>query len=162
MVVNIIRAGVEHVDVVAPLFDRYRQFYGQPSDLTGARTFLSDRLKNQQSVVFIAVDAAETGLGFTQLYPSFTSVRMKPLWILNDLFVADEARRRGVGRQLMDAALELAKSTGAARLVLSTAKDNTKAKSLYLSLGYRGLRLYRCRHAGNEARSEARANSGKL
>jgi ribosomal protein S18 acetylase RimI-like enzyme len=88
--------------------------------------------------LFLAVEAATTATpGFTQLYPSFTSVRMKPLWILNDLFVAPEARRCGVGRQLMDAALELAKSTGAARLVLSTAKDNASAKSLYFSLGYR-------------------------
>ncbi len=138
MDVMIIRAGMEHVDAVAPLFDRYRQFYGQPSDLAGARTFLSDRLENRQSVVFLAVEtASKAALGFTQLYPSFTSVGMKPLWILNDLFVAAEARRCGVGRQLMDAALELAKATGAARLVLSTAKDNINANSLYLSLGYR-------------------------
>jgi GNAT superfamily N-acetyltransferase len=139
MSVEIIRARVEHIELVAPLFDRYRQFYGQPSDPAGASSFLGDRLRQQQSVVFLAVDYGSrmTGLGFTQLYPSFTSVRMKPLWILNDLFVAEEARRRGVGRLLMDAARDLALSTGAARLVLATAKDNVTAKSLYLRLGYR-------------------------
>lgn len=76
-------------------------------------------------------------MGFVQLVPSFSSVRMRPIWIDNDLFVADAARRRGVARLLMDAALGLARSTGAARLVLSTAKDNAAARSLFLSLGYR-------------------------
>jgi GNAT superfamily N-acetyltransferase len=138
--VNIIRAGVENVATVAPLFDRYRQFYGQQPDLPGAAAFLAERLRNQQSVVFLAIDEAISpyaGVGFVQLYPSFSSVRMKFIWILNDLFVDREARRGGVGRLLMNAALNLARSTGAARLVLSTAKGNVPAKSLYLSLGYR-------------------------
>jgi ribosomal protein S18 acetylase RimI-like enzyme len=137
--VEIIRAGVEHLALVAPLFDSYRQFYKQEPDLPGATAFLAERLKNQQSVVFLAIDdeASPTGLGFVQLYPSFSSVRMKPIQVLNDLFVVQEACRRGVARLLMDAALDLARSTGAARLVLSTAKDNLAARSLYLSLGYR-------------------------
>jgi ribosomal protein S18 acetylase RimI-like enzyme len=140
MGVKIIRAGVEDVTTVAPLFDRYRQFYGQKPDLPGATAFLAERLRNQQSVVFLAFDevvSPGTGLGFVQLYPSFSSVRMKSVWILNDLFVAREARRGGVARLLMGAALDLARSAGAARLVLSTAKDNMPAKALYLSLGYR-------------------------
>jgi GNAT superfamily N-acetyltransferase len=138
--VQIVRVGVELLGLVVPLFDSYRQFYGQASDLTGATAFLAERLAEQQSVVFLAVDEAgptPTGTGFVQLYPSFSSVRMKPIWILNDLFVAKEARRGGVARLLMDAALDLARSTGAARLVLSTAKENRAAKSLYLTLGYR-------------------------
>ena len=140
MGVNIIRAGLEDMNAVAPLFDRYRQFYGQVPDLHGAKEFLTERLKNQQSVVYLAVNEESSltlGLGFVQLYPSFSSVRMKPIWVLNDLFVAEEARRSGVARLLMDAALVLARSTSAARLVLSTAKDNVRARSLYLSLGYR-------------------------
>jgi ribosomal protein S18 acetylase RimI-like enzyme len=138
--VQIIRAGIEHVGQVAPLFDSYRQFYGQASDLAGATAFLVERLTKQQSVVFLAVGEAgptPSGLGFVQLYPSFSSVRMKSIWILNDLFVAKETRRSGVARLLMDAALDLARATGAARLVLSTAKDNQPAKNLYLNLGYR-------------------------
>jgi GNAT superfamily N-acetyltransferase len=138
--VKIIQAGVGDVNAVAPLFDRYRQFYGQEPDLEGSTEFLTERLRKQQSVIFLACEETAsplTGLGFVQLYPSFTSVRMKPIWILNDLFVAQEVRRAGTARLLMDAALDLARSTGAARLVLSTAKDNVQAKSLYLSLGYR-------------------------
>lgn len=75
-------------------------------------------------------------MGFVQLYPSFSSVRMRPIWVLNDLFVAEPARRLGVGRLLMDAATTHARATGAARLALSTAKTNLAARSLYLSLGY--------------------------
>src|SRR5262245_41701190 len=139
MGVQIIRAGVGEVEHVAPLFDAYRRFYGQPTDLPGARAFLTERLKNDQSAVFLAVDAEgpQAALGFVQLYPCFSSVRMRPIWVLNDLFVAEQARRLGVARLLMCAALGLARSTGAARLVLSTAKDNAAARSLYLSLGYR-------------------------
>jgi ribosomal protein S18 acetylase RimI-like enzyme len=140
MAVTIQRAGVDNLSAVAPLFDLYRQFYGQESDLGGATEFLAERLGKGQSVVFLATEASASppaGLGFVQLYPSFSSVRMAPVWILNDLFVAQGARRAGVARLLMDAALDLARSTGAARLVLATAKDNVSAKALYLSLGYR-------------------------
>jgi ribosomal protein S18 acetylase RimI-like enzyme len=138
--VKIIEAGVEHVDAVAPLFDSYRQFYRQPSDLPGAREFLHARLSNRESVVFLAANedvSPAAALGFVQLYPSFSSVGMKRIWILNDLFVTEEARRSGIAGLLMNAALDLARSTGAARIELATAKDNVAAKSLYLALGYR-------------------------
>ena len=105
----------EQVDLIAPLFDAYRQFYGQASDLDRARQFLLERLQQHQSVIFAVVDN-ERALGFTQLYPSFSSVSMKPIWILNDLFVADFARRRGVGAQLLLAAKDHAVQTGAVRL----------------------------------------------
>jgi GNAT superfamily N-acetyltransferase len=137
---TILRAYLEHVDLVAPLFDLYRQFYQRPSDLPGARQFLADRLRGQQSVIYLAMDETvtpPTAVGFVQLYPSFSSVRMQRIWILNDLFVAESARRRGVGRLLMDAALQLARDTGAVRLALATGKTNHTAKSLYLALGYR-------------------------
>jgi ribosomal protein S18 acetylase RimI-like enzyme len=133
--VKVIRAGVEHLEEVARLFDGYRQFYGQPSDLTGARQFLRDRLSRGESVVFLALDGS-AGVGFVQLYPSFSSVRMRAIWVLNDLFVAPGARRAGVARLLMGATAEMARSTGAARVVLATAKDNAAARALYFSLGY--------------------------
>jgi ribosomal protein S18 acetylase RimI-like enzyme len=139
MGVKTIRAGLEHLDVLTGLFDAYRQFYGQESDLPGARRFLEARLRNRESVVLLAVqDAAlESGVGFVQLYPSFSSVSMKPIWILNDLFVAPQARRAGIAQTLLEAACEMARSTGATRLRLSTAKDNEAAKALYLASGYR-------------------------
>ncbi len=137
MGVKMIRAGLEHLDVLTGLFDAYRQFYGQEPDLPGAKRFLEARLRAGDSVVFVAFDATGAGVGFVQLYPSFSSVAMKPIWILNDLFIAPQARRAGVARSLLEAACELARSTGAARLRLSTAKDNEAARALYLASGYR-------------------------
>ena len=135
---RIIQAGVGQVSLAAPLFDAYRQFYGQQPNLHGAVAFLTERLTNSESVVFLALDEeTSAALGFVQLYPSFSSVRMRSIWVLNDLFVAETTRRRGVARLLMDAAANLARSTGAARLALSTATENLAARSLYLSLGYR-------------------------
>jgi GNAT superfamily N-acetyltransferase len=115
---------------IAPLFDAYRQFYGQPPDFEGARQFLAERLGRGESVIFAVIEDRRP-LGFTQLYPSFSSVSMKPIWIPNDLFVAEDARGRGIGAQLLRAARDHALRTGAARIVLATAVTNTKAQALY-------------------------------
>lgn len=139
MDVKVIQAGLEHVDETAKLFDAYRQFYRQRPDRPAARRFLIDRLSQNQSVVLLALDESAspaTGVGFVQLYPSFSSIRLKPIWILNDLFVAPEARRYGVARLLMNEAAAMARASGAVRVILSTAKDNKAAKALYVSLGY--------------------------
>lgn len=135
---KLIHAGVADLALLAPMFDAYRQFYGQASDLDGSRRFLEKRLQNDESVVFAAVDeSGDQGLGFVQLYPSFSSVSVSSTWILHDLFVVPERRRTGVARALMEAARALAVETGADGLSLSTATDNFGAQSLYESLGYR-------------------------
>lgn len=123
---------------VAELFDAYRQFYGQPSDYRLAEAFLRDGFANNESVVYLAIETkSEEGLGFVQLYPSFSSVAAQRIWILNDLFVAPTARQIGVGRRLLDAARDHGKATGARRLVLSTAVTNRQARALYESYGYK-------------------------
>ncbi len=130
--VTIGRASIEDLDRVIPLFDAYRQFYGQPSDVAGARRFLAERLEHDQSVLLIAADDA----GFTQLYPCFSSVRMQATMILNDLFVRPDARGRGVGEALLRAARDHARAAGAARMTLSTAVDNSAAHALYVRAGW--------------------------
>jgi ribosomal protein S18 acetylase RimI-like enzyme len=136
--VTVVRSTPADLDAASHLFDAYRVFYKQPSDPQGAHDFLRARTERGQSEIFLARDAA-TGdlLGFTQLYPSFSSVSMRAVWVLNDLFVKPGARRRGVARALMEAAREFAHATGALRLVLETAEDNVQAQALYESLGYR-------------------------
>ena len=132
------QATLEDLDVVAPLFDAYRQFYQQPHDLPLARAFLQARLGGGDSVVYLAED--ESGvIGFVQLYPLFSSTAPRPgrIWLLNDLYVVPAARGRGVGRRLMDRARQLAEETGAHAIELATARSNALAQVLYESLGYR-------------------------
>jgi ribosomal protein S18 acetylase RimI-like enzyme len=125
------RAGVEDLELVVPLFDAYRQFYRQKPDLELARAFLSERFRNRESMVFVALDSDGKALGFTQLYPSFSSAIARRIFVLNDLFVANDARRSGVGRALLQAALEFGRAEGAARLQLATELDNGTAQALY-------------------------------
>lgn len=137
---HIIRATPEHTDLVAPLFDAYRQFYKQKSDLAGARAFIGERLNKDQSVIFLALDGEakwQQAVGFTQLYPSFSSSSMRRLWILNDLFVVPSARKQGVAEALMERARQLALETKADGLTLETATDNHTAQRLYEKLGYK-------------------------
>lgn len=129
------RATPGDVDAVAALFDAYREFYRQASDLAGARAFIGERLARGESVVFLA-EAAGDALGFTQLYPSFTSAGMARIYILNDLFVASEARGRGVGAALLRHAAGFARGEGAVRLALSTEKTNAAAQALYEREGW--------------------------
>lgn len=133
---TICRADVGHLDLLVPLFDAYRHFYGRVESI-GSRSFLLDRMQNGESVIFIAVDdASESGIGFVQLYPMFSSVRMKRTWVLNDLFVAQNARRKGVARQLLDAAARFGRSVSASYLELATQRANAAARRLYLSAGW--------------------------
>jgi ribosomal protein S18 acetylase RimI-like enzyme len=130
------QATLDDLDALTPLFDGYRVFYKRASDPAVAREFLRERLSLRESVIFVARDANGDALGFTQLYPCFSSVSARRLWILNDLYVAGSVRGRGAARSLMDAARKHAVQTGALRLVLQTAHDNAPAQSLYESLGY--------------------------
>jgi ribosomal protein S18 acetylase RimI-like enzyme len=137
--VRVIQATSEYLEALATLFDGYRQFYGEQSDLDGARAFLAERLERRESALFLAVldqNGQERPAGLAQLYPSFSSTSMQRLWILNDLFVAPEARMYGVGRALLQAARAHAERTDAKGLELMTARDNHAAQALYESMGW--------------------------
>lgn len=139
------RAGLNHLDVVAHLFDLYRMFYGQPGDPTLARDFIRARMERDESVVLLAW-RDEQAVGFVQLYPAFSSVSAVRTWILNDLLVVPEARRLGVARALLSAAADFARDDGALRLELETDHDNHAAQALYRDMGwtlYEGTLRYR-------------------
>jgi GNAT superfamily N-acetyltransferase len=135
MTLSIRLAQVHDLDVLAPLFDAYRQFYTQPADLPRARAFLAERFAHHESVILLAERDGEA-VGFTQLYPLFSSVRTARVYLLNDLFVAASARRAGAARALLTAAADHARALGAAGMSLSTALDNAPAQALYESLGW--------------------------
>lgn len=134
--VNILKATMSELDDVAVLFNNYRIFYGQSSDLEGAKTFLKERMEQNESTIFLAKSKDGLPAGFVQLYPIFSSVGMKRKWLLNDLFVAEEYRRHGVGKALMNQAKEFAIETNTAGILLETSKDNINAQALYESAGY--------------------------
>ena len=132
---EIIRATVNDVELVSPLFNAYREFYQQPGDLELAKTFIHDRLANNESIIFLALTNNEP-VGFTQLYPSFCSVEMIKILVLYDLFVEPNSRATGVGYALLNQARNEAKQVGANRIDLQTAQDNHIAQGLYKKFGY--------------------------
>ena len=130
------RAGPADLDALATLFDTYRQFYGQPSDVERGRKWLRERLRFGESMVLLA-RRGNALVGFAQLYPMFSSVRTAKTWILNDLYVDASARRKGIARQLLQAAADFAKTDGATGIALETASDNAAARALYRAAGWR-------------------------
>jgi ribosomal protein S18 acetylase RimI-like enzyme len=129
-------ATIADLDVVASLFDRYRQFYEQAPDLHLARMFIRSRIENNESVILLATDEFGEAIGFCQLYPTFCSVEAKPIYALYDLYVAASLRRSGVGRALLQAAAKVSAENGKARMDLTTAKTNLSAQAAYESLGW--------------------------
>ena len=133
--ITIIPATKDHIEQVAPLFDRYRVFYGQDSNLSAATRFLEQRMSRNESVIFLALDGQEA-VGFAQLYTTFSSVFMEPVFILNDLFVLNSHRKKGIGEVLLNKAKTHCKEKGYKGLALETATDNP-AQRLYERLGWK-------------------------
>lgn len=145
---RIVQATVEDLDALCPLFEAYRAFYKLAPGGTRARSYLKARLSRGEATIFLAIGGRGTSaraLGFTLLYPTFSSLSMAPAWVLNDLYVVPDGRRAGVARALMERAQRLARRSRAAYLSLETAETNRKAQRLYESLGWkreRGFRHY--------------------
>jgi ribosomal protein S18 acetylase RimI-like enzyme len=133
--IDIRQATSVDLDALAVLFDGYRQFYRQPSDMIAGRAFLEARLSQLESVILLA-SMADQAVGFCQLYPIFSSVSMRRAWLLNDLYVDPGARGQSVGAALLDAAAAHGRASGAAWLMLQTAHDNTSAQRLYTRAGW--------------------------
>jgi ribosomal protein S18 acetylase RimI-like enzyme len=130
------QATIFDLEVLVSLFDAYRQFYRKESDLELAREFLRERFQHSESIIFVALQPDGSAVGFTQLYPSFSSVSMARIFVLNDLYVSAEARRMGVGALLLDTAARYGREAGAVRLTLSTEVTNLTAQALYEGEGW--------------------------
>jgi len=133
--ITVRQATIADLDALVPLFDRYRQFYGSATDQEAARAFIVARFNHAESVFFLALENGNP-VGFTQLYPLFSSLSLGRIFLLNDLFVYECGRKQGVGTQLLAAATEFAKSVGATGLTLSTARTNSTAQSVYEAAGW--------------------------
>jgi len=133
--IEIIRASESHLSELVPLFNQYRIFYQQTSDESLARKFLEDRFRKDECIVFLAIVNKEPA-GFTLLYSSFSSVSLKPLFILNDLYVKNEFRQNGIGEQLLERTKKLCLEKGYKGLAIETATNNP-ARLLYEKLGWK-------------------------
>lgn len=133
--IEIKRIEQNEADLVVGLFNQYRIFYGKLSDLGMAKAFIDARLENNESVIFVALDENKT-VGFTQLYPKYSSVRLVKNWILNDLFVDPEYRKKGIGEALIKTVMDFARAQGSTFVQLETAVDNFTAQSLYEQIGF--------------------------
>ena len=133
---NIIEAKSKHIEQVGELFDLYRQFYKYESNLIESTNYIKDRITNNESIIFIAINDANEAIGFVQLYETFGSLDLGKIIILYDLYVKEDHRKNNIGRQLMISSYEYAKKINAKRIQLSTATNNFIGQSLYESLGY--------------------------
>ncbi len=129
------RAKKKDVDKLSVLFDKYTIFYKQSSDIDNAKSFLKKRMKRKESVIFLAEERKEL-IGFTQLFPIFSSVSMKRTWLLNDLYVNEKARGMGTASKLLDAAKDFGAETNSKWLILQTAADNFTAQKVYEKNGW--------------------------
>jgi ribosomal protein S18 acetylase RimI-like enzyme len=141
--IGVRQAGIGDLDDLSPMFDAYRQFYQQTPDLALARGFLFERLSQQQSVILIARGIGGVPAGFTQLYPLFSSVSACRIFLLNDLFVREAARGRGVAQRLLAESAAYGRAVGAVRLMLTTAHTNIAAQSLYEKTGWQQDEIFR-------------------
>ena len=135
---RIVQATLEHLDLLTPLFIKYREFYGELPFPDSSRKFLETRLKRKESVIYLAL-ADDEGklLGYCQLFPSYSSLSLKRVWILNDIFVAEDARRMLVADRLLQTAKQMAKDTNAVRMRVATSVSNEVAQKTYESIGFR-------------------------
>lgn len=135
---RIVQATLEHLDLLTPMFIKYREFYGELALPDSSRKFLENRLKRKESVIYMALaDEEDRLLGYCQLYPSFSSLSLKRVWILNDIYVAEDARRQLVADRLLQTAKKMAKDTNAIRLRVATSQSNLAAQKTYESIGFR-------------------------
>ena len=133
---RIFQATSLHIDQVVELFDAYRVWYRKPSDKVAAKAFLLERIYAQESVIFVCENDEKQLVGFTQLYPIFSSTRMRRLWLLNDLFVNADHRGKGISKALIEKVKDLARSTNACGVSLETEKSNDIGNHLYPSMGF--------------------------
>lgn len=134
--ITIRKANKKDIINLTTLFDNYRVFYENESDIENAKIFLFERLTHNDLIIFIAENAMDELMGFVQLYPIFSSTRMKRLWLLNDLYIKEKHRGKGISKDLIKASKQLCAETNACGILLETAKTNAIGNSLYEKSGF--------------------------
>jgi ribosomal protein S18 acetylase RimI-like enzyme len=133
--VDVFQAGIADVGEAAPLFAAYREFYGEPHDVEASTAFLTQRIQRGESILILARDDGRC-VGLVQVYPAFSSTKLAPIWILNDLYEDESARGGGVVDQLLTTTADLARKAGCVAIELATQHTNTRAQAVYARHGY--------------------------
>ena len=137
MTIKISKAQLDDVEQVAILFDEYRQFYGQQSDTSLAEYFIKSRIVEKSALVFVAKETNDTLCGFCLVYPSFSSLSAKRMFILNDLYVSQAYRRKGIAKSLINQVVLMARIEGVYKIELQTDKQNETARNLYENFNFK-------------------------
>jgi GNAT superfamily N-acetyltransferase len=120
-----------------PLLRAYCDFYQvSPSDralVELSRALLAD--PRREGLQLLARDDAGRAVGFATLYWTWQTLSAARVGVMNDLYVAAEARGTGVAGALIDACLERCREHGATELIWQTAKDNARAQAVYDRIG---------------------------
>jgi ribosomal protein S18 acetylase RimI-like enzyme len=127
----------QDLDQIANLFDEYRVFYRKVSNKNDAKQFLAERIENKDSEIFVCENEEDILMGFVQLYPLFSSTRMKKLWLLNDLYVNPKYRGKGISIKLIERAKKLVAESSACSMFLETEKSNLIGNNLYYKTGFK-------------------------
>jgi GNAT superfamily N-acetyltransferase len=130
------QATISELDILTELFEAYRDFYKKNADYNTAKAFLKERIEKNESVIYLIYNENKKAVGFTQLYPLFSSTRVKKIWLLNDLYVVPTERGKGFSKALIERAKQLAQETNACEIMLETAKTNDIGNQLYPSVGF--------------------------
>ncbi|MBC7387883.1 MAG: GNAT family N-acetyltransferase [Opitutaceae bacterium] len=136
---EIIRATSSDLPLILPLFDGYRQFYEEPSEIEAARIYLTERLDKNESVMFLVYENnkdEKNGIGFAQLYATFSSVTLKKFWVLHDLYVKDDYRKQGIAKTLINKCKELAHENAPLGIIIESRISNQSAQHLFDAVGF--------------------------
>jgi len=99
---HIVKSTEAHLLQLVDVFEEYRQFCGFERSPNETKAFLKKLIRNEESIIFIAIDSKTDGvMGFVNLYPCYSSLALQRLWILNDLGVSSKFRRQGVSKALI-------------------------------------------------------------
>lgn len=133
--IKIVRAGIENLEMFAQIYRKQREFYGKDNEPAKEYEFLRQRLKENNTVIFLA-EYDFRCIGMVQLYPIFSWVSMERLWELHDLFVDTEYRRHGAGKLLLETAKNFVKESKSAGLILQVSSANVFAIEAYEKTGF--------------------------
>lgn len=132
------KATLQDLDQLTNLFDQYVVFYKNPSNFEKHKAYLKERMENNEATVYLAFDDEnkEKAIGFALIYVTFSSLALNKILILNDLFVDPNVRKNGIGEQLIQQTVAMAKELNSNTIRLRTAKNNIIAQGLYHKMGF--------------------------